>query len=335
MRLFPALLAFISFGVISGFFTGCASHSSDNKNAYLFTYFTDNGSGGLRLAWSEDGYDWMRLGWGGLHYLKPEVGESKLMRDPCVARGPDGTYHMVWTTSWNGKTIGYASTKDFLSWSEQQAIPIMAGIDGTVNCWAPEIIYNEEQQNFLIYWSSTVEGRYSETSGNTNDKYNHRLYYSTTTDFKTFTSPQIFYDPGFSVIDGTLLPAQGKWFLIVKDERDNPEPKKNIRIAAGNHATGPFTVPPGPPISDNWVEGPAAIQIGKDYLIYFDRYTKGQYGAIRSIDLQNWEDVSAKISLPSNARHGSVIEVPIEIIDRLRAQDMFISRPPPNTTFFP
>src|SRR4051812_44028150 len=66
---------------------------------FLFTYFTKNGEDGLHLAASVDGYKWDKLN-DGKSYLAPKVGKSKLMRDPSVARGPDGTYHMVWTSGW-------------------------------------------------------------------------------------------------------------------------------------------------------------------------------------------------------------------------------------------
>ena len=87
---------------------------ADAGRAYLFTYFTKNGEDGLHLASSADGYRWERLN-GGKSYLAPTVGKSKLMRDPCVVRGPDGTYHMVWTSGWNENNIGYASTRDFVT----------------------------------------------------------------------------------------------------------------------------------------------------------------------------------------------------------------------------
>ncbi len=64
------------------------------------------------------------------------------MRDPCIIRGADGLFHMVWTVSWNERTIGYASSKDLIHWSEQQAIPVMEHEPTTLNCWAPEIFYD-------------------------------------------------------------------------------------------------------------------------------------------------------------------------------------------------
>ena len=30
------------------------------------------------------------------------------MRDPALLRRPDGSFHLVWTTSWVGHTIGHA-----------------------------------------------------------------------------------------------------------------------------------------------------------------------------------------------------------------------------------
>ena len=47
------------------------------------------------------------------------------MRDPSICQAPDGTFHMVWTSSWTDRIIGYASSRDLIHWSEQQAIPVM------------------------------------------------------------------------------------------------------------------------------------------------------------------------------------------------------------------
>jgi hypothetical protein len=92
---------------------------------YLFAYFIGNGEDGLHLAASKDGYRWEKLG-GGAQLPDAQVGKSKLMRDPCIVRGPDGTYHMVWTSGWNENGIGYASSKDLVHWSAQREVPVMA-----------------------------------------------------------------------------------------------------------------------------------------------------------------------------------------------------------------
>ncbi|MET0244195.1 MAG: glycosyl hydrolase, partial [Flavitalea sp.] len=90
-----------------------------SDSAYVFAYFKNNGEDGLHLAISEDGFTYKALK-GDSSFLTPEVSKDKLMRDPCIIRGADGVYHMVWTVSWNDKGIGYASSKDLKSRSKQQ-----------------------------------------------------------------------------------------------------------------------------------------------------------------------------------------------------------------------
>jgi len=295
---------------------------------YLFTYFTKNGEDGLHLAASIDGYKWEKLN-GGAPYLAPRVGQSKLMRDPSVVRGPDGTFHLVWTSGWNENNIGYASTRDFLAWSAQKEIPVMAHEPAVRNSWAPEIDYDAQRGEFIIFWASTIPGRFPATAGMSEDDYNHRLYFTTTKDFTTFAPTKLFYDPGFSVIDATFLHANGRHYLLVKDETRDP-PKKHLRLAeaAGDDLRGPFgklSAPFTPP--GLWVEGPTAIQLGGhggDILVYFDVYQQKYYGALRTRDLRAWEDVTAKMSFPDEGTplrlgHGTVIEVPPGIVAKLRA----------------
>jgi hypothetical protein len=302
--------------------TRVASAAGAPDQAYLFTYFTKNGEDGLHLAWSADGYTWEKLN-DGRSYLTPRVGTAKLMRDPCVVRGPDGTYHMVWTSGWNENSIGYASSKDFITWTEQKAIPVMAHEPTVRNAWAPEVVYDERRQEFLLFWASTIPGRFPKTEGSSEDKYNHRIYATTTKDFVTFTPTRLFYDPGFSVIDATFLDTERGRRLIVKDETRMP-PKKYLQIAAVADTHGPFfglSAPFTP--SGLWVEGPTAIKIGDDYLLYFDAYIEKHYGALRSRDLVTWEDVTAKMRFPDEGtavrmRHGTVIAVPPEVLAALR-----------------
>ncbi|MFO0889646.1 MAG: glycoside hydrolase family 43 protein [Isosphaeraceae bacterium] len=280
----------------------------------LFTYFVGNGEDGLHLARSEDGYTWEPLG-GGKSFLAPEVGKSRLMRDPCLARGPDGTFHLVWTDSWDSRTIGHASSRDLLRWSKQQAIGVMEHEPRALNCWAPEVVYDDAKGHYLIFWSTTIPGRFPETDGTGDEKYNHRIYGTTTVDFKHFTPTRLLFDGGFNVIDATLLRADGKWFLIVKDETLRPV-KKHLRLAVGDSPEGPFG-DVSAPFTPSWVEGPSAIRLGDDSLVYFDRYTQHRYGAVRSRNLKDWEDITARVHFPRDARHGTVLMVPRSIVEKL------------------
>ena len=92
---------------------------ADANEVFMFSYFRNNGEDGLHLAYSEDGYTWQALKHDS-SFLKPTVGNDKLMRDPCIIKGPDGIFHMVWTASWKENGIGYAHFSDLIHWSAQQ-----------------------------------------------------------------------------------------------------------------------------------------------------------------------------------------------------------------------
>jgi beta-xylosidase len=109
-----------------------------------------------------------------LSFLPPQVG-GKLMRDPSICLGPDGMFHMVWTTGWWDRGIGLAHSKDLIHWSEQQFIEVMKHEPTAKNCWAPEIFYDEATETYLIFWATTIPGRFPATE-NPKDDNNHRLY---------------------------------------------------------------------------------------------------------------------------------------------------------------
>ncbi len=292
------------------------------ETCYLFSYFYhDEQADGLRLAWSGDGLQWEMLN-EGEPCLRPTVGESALMRDPCLHRAPDGVFHLVWTTSWEGKTIGHATSRDLVEWSAQKAIPVMAHEPDAVNCWAPEIIWDEEGDQFVIYWSTTILGLYPETSNsNRRPGSNHRIYATTTRDFETFSPTRLFYDGGFNVIDASLAPNGDEWLMFIKNETLTPRREKNIRMVRGPSIFGPWSEVSPPLTGDYWAEGPCALKVGDEWRVYFDKHRLDAIGLIVSRDLETWTDVSDQVSFPKNARHGTVLAVPRDVVERLLARE--------------
>lgn len=294
---------------------------AQGKQALLFCYFVGNGEDGLHLARSEDGLSWWTLR-SGASFLKPEVGEDKLMRDPCILLGPDGVFRMVWTTAWWGHTIGYASSRDLIHWSPEMAIPVMAREPTAVNCWAPEVIYDANKGHYLIFWATTIPGRFPATdqyerSSTGQRMLNHRIYSTTTRDFVTFTPTRLHYDGGFDVIDATMDQNGPEWLLIVKNETISPHPEKNIRVIHAKTPDGPFSAP-SPPINGHyWAEGPTAIRIDGWWYVYFDRYREHRFGVARSRDLVRWEDLSDRLVMPAGIKHGTVFRAPEAVADAL------------------
>lgn len=278
-----------------------------NKYAYLFSYFVGQGEG-LRLAYSYDGLKWMELSTDSV-YIKPEVGKDKLMRDPSIAEDDNGVFHMVWTSGWWDDGIGYASSKDLIRWSKQKYIPVMEKFTGVKNTWAPELFYDKKEKLFYIFWASTIPGAFPDIPTSDSEKgLNHKLYYVTTKDFDTFSETKLYYKPGFSVIDGAILEKGNTFYLFVKNENSNP-PEKNIRVVF-NKEPYDFSSDVSAPITGKyWAEGPAPLQVDDYVYVYFDKYRNHKYGAVRSKDMQHWEDVSDLVSFPKGIRHGTAFKV--------------------------
>ena len=278
-----------------------------------------NGEDGLHLAYSYDGMNWETLN-NNRSFLKPAAGKDKLMRDPCIIQGPDGKFRMVWTVSWNERGIGYAWSDDLINWSEQYTLPVMEHESNARNCWAPEVYYDGSSKQYIIFWSTTITGRFPETEKSGDDKYNHRMYFVTTNDFNDFTETELLYDQGLNVIDGTLIKEGSRYVLFLKDETRTP-PQKNIRIATSDNLTSGYSKPSQPITGDYWAEGPTPIKIGDFWIVYFDKYRDDKYEAVRSKDLKHWEDISEKISFSEGTRHGSVFKISMNVLEKLKSRN--------------
>jgi len=293
--------------------------NAEEKVVYLFATFRGNGEDGLHLAYSQDGLKWTALK-DDKSFLKPTVA-GKLMRDPCIIQGPEGLFHMVWTTSWNDKGIGIAHSKDLINWSEQEFAPVMQHELGARNCWAPEIVWDPDAKKYAIYWATTIPDRFTETANAADEGWNHRIYYTTTKDFKSYTKTSVFYEPSFNVIDSTVILADDQYVMIAKDETRYP-PAKNLHIATSDKVTGPWEKASTPFSPQGlWVEGPTALKVGEFYYVYFDVYSEGRYGAMRTKDFKSWENVSDKLIVPEGMRHGTVLTVTSDVLARLLKQE--------------
>jgi hypothetical protein len=146
------------------------------------------------------------------------------------------------------------------------------------------------------------------------EKNNHRLYYITTKDFKTISATKLFYDPGFSSIDATIVKrAKNDYVLVFKD---NTRPNRNLKVAFAKSPTGPYSKASST-FSDNFVEGPTVEKLGDRYLIYFDEYKKFSFGAIATKDFIHFSNVSKEVSVPKNHKHGTIFKASESIVDNL------------------
>lgn len=274
-------------------------------------YFTGNGESGVHMASTEDGWTW--------HpevssIIKPPPGV--LMRDPHLTKFKDQAV-LVFTTGWWTNDFGIATTTNLRNWSEIRRIPAMKETPGTLNVWAPESVVDPKTGDLIVFWSSTVEGKYKETERTDGDvdaqrrPLNHRFYYTTTSDLKEFSPPKLLWDPGFNCIDATMIQFKGQWVMIGKDETKAPVPCKRLFVATAPHPLGPWKMLKRDiTAADHWAEGPSAIVVDGKIRVFYDRYMDNRWGIIESANLTDWIDVSARLKFVPGARHGVIIDSP-------------------------
>lgn len=332
---------------------------------WLSTGFHEPSTLGLEYIWSRDGIHWDSIDG---HWLEPQVGEQKVMRDPSLICVHD-TFRLVWTAGWKHElSIGYSWSTDLRHWSPQQLIPVMQPLDSAttqpygcgfdptvayanaegqrsavrldsidgrpVQVWAPELFYDSDRDQTLIVWASCVPGAFAdslEEHGN-----NHRLYYTTTRDWHHFAPTRLFIDPGFSVIDGTLVdnrssfptgggktitPNPGLKTRYTAVLKDNTRPNRNVRIAFSDCLEGPWTEA-SEPFTPGFCEGPTVVRTSDGwYNIYYDAYKMYCFGCQRTQDFVTFTDWTDSISVPAGHKHGTAIQVPRRLVESLMQEN--------------
>ena len=208
------------------------TETADEYSKYLFVHFTGNDKNEMGeqiyFSVSDNAIDWTHL-----NNNQPILTSSKGttgVRDPHIVRLPEGDkvymiamdLHIYDGGGWDAaqykasKKIMIWESTDLINWSEQREYALGDEIDAfNVGCvWAPESIWDEEEQQYMVFWASMVcpekpEG-YDELTDDT-EKYNlmkvnstQRIYRSYTSDFKTFSKPEIYIERDNHVIDTTV-----------------------------------------------------------------------------------------------------------------------------------
>ena len=312
-------------------FLSTAPLSAEEKKDELFLlpYFLGNGETGVYFACSYDGlkFDWLNDG--KVIMPAPPWGDESLTRDPSIVFR-DGKFHMVWTTSWNSRSIGYSNSSDLKTWSKPRKIDVWGERTDARNTWAPELMWDPEKEEYLILWSSTLKAEFDDGDGSEDmHGYDHRSYASRTRDFESFTAPELFFspDPEFSVIDpfiahddrNTEDSADDRWVMVIKHELKPERGGKNLRLTFSNRMQGPYDAKLGPPIVGSGTsivnqmgEGPSLFKRDSMWFLYWDSPGSDfSYCLATSPDLQTWTNRSAEMSLPAaQMRHGTVLVVP-------------------------
>lgn len=295
--------------------------SQTHAEVMLFPHFRSNGETGVFLSYSTDGVNFTYLNNGNPIFTPPQWGNGQnLTRDPSIVYR-DGLFHMVWTSNWSGNVFGYATSPNLKDWSAPQMIqPFASTATQPNNVWAPEIHWDPHQNNFAVVFSSTVAGAGS----------GHRMYLTrminpgSDASSATFSNASLFFDQGFSAIDGQMflydrntpdVAADDLWVMVFKNEENG---QKNLRVSTRDVGmTTPWTtasasiVGPGSNVRGNEVaEGSTLLRIDNTWYLYWDAFGNNHYSLATSTDLVNWTDLTGPLNIPDGSRHGTIFLAP-------------------------
>lgn len=289
----------------------------ETESVYLMSYYKVNEEH-LFYAYSNDGLRWKDVNAGDPVFDAYNNGIG--IRDPYIRRVTQKgktKFHMVHAWGTDNPAIFHWESTDLVHWTaanggttvEDGKIVLMDGKNnrpGVANTRAPEFFYDEDNGMFYVYWSSFVDGR-------------NVHYYTKTRDWKKFTTPAVFFDPGFSASDMTIIKHKDIYYAYYKDDRDG---KKTILCATSKHIdptierfSGGNQILPSRYIE---VEGPELFPLqGKEggWMMTFDKFGGNRglsYAACLNPSLYKWGLVPDR----ENRNPVSVKQGSIEIISR-------------------
>lgn len=305
------------------------AEAADPLAGYLFVYFAGEATADgeqIRFALSRGNnavqYDVLNQG---KPILLSTVG-TRGVRDPHILRKQDGTFVIIATDlriygngNWDAsqrtgsRSIVIWESSDLVNWSAPRLAQVAPATAG--NVWAPEAIWNPAQNNYLVFWASKIYA--ASDTNHTGSTYN-KMMYATTTDFRTFSAPQVWKDPGYSVIDSTVISNNGVFYRVTKDERNNTSSTPCAKFLIQESSTvltstsytfqreciGQGSLSAG--------EGPTMVKSNTEnrWYLFIDEFGGRGYVPFTTTDLASsqWTEVG-NAALPANPRHGSVLPV--------------------------
>jgi hypothetical protein len=283
--------------------------SAESYSAYIMGYFKqETGGYGLNLCYSTDALNWKNIN-SGKAVLYATLG-TKGIRDPYIRRKQDGTFVIVATdmlgTTWSDHSqyIHVWDSDDLITFKNERLLKVHST---NMHAWAPEVFYDYNKKQYGIIWS-----------GNTD--YN-RTYVNYTTDFNTVTNNQVFFDPGYDVIDSDVIQHNGTAYLFYKDERSSGKSVKAAKSTTLNPNS--FSVFTPNFITSAGTEGPFVFKDNSSntWYMYADLFNQnGKFECWKTTDLgsTSWIKVT-NISIPAGVRHGSVTSVTQTELDGILA----------------
>jgi Alpha-L-arabinofuranosidase B (ABFB) domain len=266
-----------------------------------FTESTNLGDGtdyGLHLAVSPDGLNWTPLNQNN-PVVTPTAGDLGL-RDPFILRKQDGTFVVIATdlkgTDWTyvSQYIHVWDSADLRTFTGYRRMKLH---DMNTHSWAPEAFWDAGRGQYGVIYSAV------------NSSGHNVIMINYTGDFVTASAPQVFFDPGYDVIDGDLaVGVDGYNYLYFKGNQ-------TLRGARSTSLDpGSFTEY-SPGVAHGGTEAPTLVKslTSGTWWLWGDTYTpNGVFYAWQSSSLASgtWTALDQKTyTQPVNSKHCGITTI--------------------------
>ena len=301
---------------------------------YLFAHFREKitvDGEQVYFSVSKNGFDWEKVndgkpviicdkGCGGCRDIEvvrlKTGGFVVIATDLCIVKHMDENYNVDWghINSHGSRFLSLWRSDDLVNFSEQELIYL--GRDDFGCLWAPEVFYDEEREEYLLHWSSTVSS----------DNYAYTLIYaSTTRDFVTFSKPVLFFEKDRGCFDSHIVKYGDTYHLFYK----NVEPGMNLH-ATSKSLYGPYENDGDFEEYMKSLEKPGAYEAVTTYdlpdgrwcmMMDFFGCEKDKMGYVPFVSEKggdaHFKRADGEFSFPYGFKHGGVIEITGEEYERL------------------
>ncbi len=273
------------------------------NTAYVMAYFTESpqfqgADYGLHLAVSRDGLNWTPLNQNN-PVVTPTAGTLGL-RDPFVFRKQNGTFGVI-ATDLRGTNFG--ENNQYLHMWDSTNLTAFTGYRRlrmhtlTTHTWAPTVFWDAARGQYGIVYSAN----------NGQDVF----LVNYTSDFQTVSAPQVYFSPGFAVLDGDIVVEGATTYLYYKNLADGN--LYGARSSTG--APNSFTTYTSALRQGNQMEAPLLLKTNEGgWRLWGDSFSpvNADYYAWSSnnVGANAWTVINQRdYTAPLNAKHGSMLGI--------------------------
>lgn len=235
------------------------------------------------------------------------------VRDPSVARLPDGRYLLAYARPGQGAATGpmqswaLAMSTDLVSW--QQIAVITPDLPGVTEVYAPDLYVEDD----VIYAYVAVSTDHQRT-------FTTYLQAATVAHPDSWGRPKLVLglpkaEEGECWFDATVQKINDDYVMIIKNEK-----VKKLFVARASTPIGPYTVDGNPlPTGEEPVAGPSLFQASNFWRIYYYGERNKQLRMIETANFTSWSTPMVVMDTDLQWRHGSYLTLTADEYRRLSA----------------